>query len=324
MEELYRIIYIKTTLCFIGIFIHCIGIYALAKTRRKTNQVIILLNLSISEIIMLSSFAVSSVAGLVFYKEANYEEAVIFNDYRYSSLPDIFVIWKGYATQLAVALTSITLMFLTTDRFIHTVLPFWFAAAAEDKSVFKKLIVGSWIFSVLFCLLVTKEISIVTRFTLGLTILAILTIVVCYAIILIKIRHSRRNVLARGQISQRREGRIASRKHQLVPGLIIVTFFFFYVISYSIYSLYFNKNIKNFSKDDHPGVELTLMAVISGLISDALIYVFFTRENRKIVVKLFCCCVMKRSNRRVRPFTTTASSDNPPSGSANAKVSSKC
>ena len=127
MEVVYDMLDLKLSLCIIGLIIHCIGIYALTKTKKRSNQVLILLNLSISELIMLSSFAVSSVVGRVFYKDHHYEHSKTFNEFRSASLPSEYMRWKAYVTQVGVVETLISLMFLTIDRVIHTVLPFRYA-----------------------------------------------------------------------------------------------------------------------------------------------------------------------------------------------------
>ena len=127
-------------------------------------------------------------------------------------------------------MTLINLIFLTADRFVHTVLPMSYSVAAEEKGIFKKLIIGAWVFLVLFCFLVLKKVSIVVRFTLGLNIFGVVTFVVMYIFIIAKIRQFRRAVMAQGSVAQGGPTRISVRKHHLVPGLIIITFTLFYVI----------------------------------------------------------------------------------------------
>ena len=82
MEDVYKIIYVKFVLCTIGIFIHSIGIYALTKMRRKSNQVMILLSLSVSEMLILASFAVGAIVGRICYEEKNYDDSTTFDDFR--------------------------------------------------------------------------------------------------------------------------------------------------------------------------------------------------------------------------------------------------
>ena len=45
----------------------------------------------------------------------------------------------------------------------------------------------------------------------------------------------------------------------------------------------------------HPIVEGVMCSVVSGLITDGLIYVFLTAENRETMARLFCCCVFGRA-----------------------------
>ena len=153
MENLYIIRSIKVFLSCMGIFIHSVGIYALTKMRRRTDQVRILINLSVSELIIIVSLAFSF--GFDDYQEHHYVGATSYSAFLKNVRNDdaLFII-PAFIKYVGVGVTTINLMLLTTDRVIHTVLPLRYVASAQDHEIFKKLIVGSWVFVPLISLLV--------------------------------------------------------------------------------------------------------------------------------------------------------------------------
>ena len=96
--------------------------------------------------------------------------------------------------------------------------PMRYALAAEDKKIFKKLIVLTWIVAVLFGLTVLKDVGISAQANFGATLFTVVTIVICYIVIIITVQRSRKAV--RG--SENEDTARRSSKHLLVPGLIFL------------------------------------------------------------------------------------------------------
>ena len=64
MKEIYAILSIKIVFSIIGLLLHGVGIYTL-KRNKWNNQVIILINLSTAEIILLINFIISDSMGFM-------------------------------------------------------------------------------------------------------------------------------------------------------------------------------------------------------------------------------------------------------------------
>ena len=216
ISSVYAAIYFKLTLCIIAILTQIIGIYALAKMKKKTNQVMILINLTLSEMILLSTFLAMSIMGLLYYDNEYYQVADTFDQFRLLALPNMFVKVKQYVRNGIGIQVNLSLVFLTVDRFIHTVLPMRYALAAEDKKIFKKLIMGTWCLSVLYGLTVLQDLAISVYGNYVVTVTTVATIVLCYIFIIAAVQRSQR--AARGNPRYLHRAR-RNRKHQLVPGI---------------------------------------------------------------------------------------------------------
>ena len=302
MENIFTTTSFRFVLSLAGITVHVIGIYALRKMKKRTNQVMILMNLSVSEIIWLGAFTIACLIGLLHYRDAHYEDSHSFDHFRRKAIPRLYITIQTYISKVALCETAFTLVFLTVDRFIHTVPPIKYSIMSEEKDVFKKLIVTSWIFSLLISLLVIENIKILKMITIVLCIATIVIISICYILtshhlkvffsVIVFIQSSRRTLS--NDVTSQSHGRAwTSRKHQLVPSLIVLTYILFYggplvwYVGSNSGSLYFHKNINNFTKSHHIVVELVMCVVMCGMISDALIYVFLTKENRETIIRLF-------------------------------------
>ena len=135
-----------------------------------------------------------------------------------------------YYKTSAKILINLSLAFLTVDRFIHTVLPMRYAFAVEEKKIFKKLILPSWIMAVLFGLTVLKDINITVKINFGVTIFTVVTVIFSYTVIIIAVQRSRNLVRGLGS-ALRGENQGRKSRKQLVPGLLI---FFLVLLLFSV------------------------------------------------------------------------------------------
>ena len=143
---LHIILHVRFGLCIAAIFVQIIGIYALCHMKKQKNQVVILINLTVAELIFASTFLSMSIMGLFYYDESHYDgRAKVFDDFRSIALPPTFVLVKKYVRNGMGLEFTLSMCFLTTDRFIHTVLPLKYSIAAEEKKIFKKLILCTWV-----------------------------------------------------------------------------------------------------------------------------------------------------------------------------------
>ena len=303
MESLYVLLSIKLFLCSIGILLHGVGIYALSKSKRlRTDEVRILVSLSMSELIMLVKMTSDAIVGYQLYQDQHYGESPSFPEFLKQVLND-GIKYKTvlFLKNVGIGMIVANLMLLSMNRFVHTMLPLRYAASAQDKSIFQKLIYSLWIIIPSICLLVIKNEKIVMFFSIGLTLLTIIVISVCYVLIAIKVRSARRTLIAAGWVSNQNAERQRQWKKQMVPLLIIVTFFLFYLIPYTTQVFSFNVNKGAFTHEKHLFVEGLSCVEVVGFISDAVIYIFFTKKSGDTVKNLFCCstkCDVRASTTR--------------------------
>ena len=140
---------IDISLSVLGMFLHAMGLYILTKARRKTSQVFILMNLSATYLI----FFVVKVGATGDRLGVEKYDSVDFDDTRNITQVAVFMVF-GSITGIEL---TFTMLFLTADRFINCVLPLKYSIQADEKKLFKKLIIASWIFTVSFSLLGVKQ-----------------------------------------------------------------------------------------------------------------------------------------------------------------------
>ena len=109
-----------------------------------------MINLTVAEMLIIAIFLSMAVMGLLHYKEQHYDgNAKSFEDFRAIALPERLVkvkkcIRNGFGIEV-----TLSQCFLTVDRFIHTVLPLRYAISSEERRVFQKLIIATWVLCVL-------------------------------------------------------------------------------------------------------------------------------------------------------------------------------
>ena len=300
MENLHAILSVKLILCCLGVFIHSVGIYALVKMRRRTDQVRILINQSVAEMLVILKMLAGIIAGFHAFRDHHYTGATSFPGFIRNVLGDgALMKIHSFIQFVALGMVSVNMMLLTTNRVVHTVLPFRLAASAQDRRIFQKLIAGSWIIVPLLCLLVIVHVRIVTLCIFVLTVVAVVVIIVCYVLIVVRVRLSRRALIRSGWVSNQNAERMRQGKKQMIPVLIIATFFLFYIIPYSIQVGRHSGSTDSFTIKDHLAVEGLSCVEVVGFISDAFIYIFFTKENRLTVKELLLYCCTRQN--RVAP-----------------------
>ena len=251
----------------IGLLLHLIGVYTLKVRTKWNNQVIILMNLSLTEIILITNDIILSSMRLNGC-----------HSYDYKSFPEFYRKIFTFLVFFGIPEITLSLILLTIDRLICVLSPLNYRIVAEEKSLFQKMVIGSWLISITSGLLTlspkTIEVGIMFCYITGpFTVILFFT---TYIIIAFKIKMSKSALESNANASQRSE-QVIIKKHHLVPGLIISTFVLFYIIPFTLKVFYqFNS------------IFIALCPSV-GYISDALIYIFLTKDNRDIIVKILRC-----------------------------------
>ena len=152
MKEIYAILSIKIVFSIIGSHLHGVGIYTL-KRNKWNNQVIILINLSTAEIIILINFIISDSMGFMEQSNENNTNVIINGVVGSKTLPEIYkqiyiliLYFGGFEMQFL-------LMLLTVERLICILSPLHYHIVVEEKLIIQKLVLCSWLFSIMLSLL---------------------------------------------------------------------------------------------------------------------------------------------------------------------------
>ena len=287
MEDICTILTINIVISIIALPLHLIGIYALKMSKKWNNQVIILMNLSVAEIILLINEIINSSIGLKEYDEKYFVHTNNITNHPDKAYTELYLQIYVFTIYVGIPGVTLSLMLLTIDRLICILSPLHYQIVAEERSIFQKMVIGSWLISIISGLLtLSQKTKFVSRmFGFIAVTITIILFFITYILIGFKIRMSRSSLQSSANKSVTDQP-IRFKKHHLVPGLIILTFVIFYVTPFTVLLCY-GKKITMTKKIYIR--EILQLCPIVGYISDALIYIFLTKANRDIIVKILPC-----------------------------------
>lgn len=272
----------------LAFIMHILGIFAILNCRRKTNQLFILLNLSLIE-----AFAtVYSVANDL-YREAKYgnklfNSSEIMEAALVNKLPPVyqeisFTVY--YATAIELVLIC---LILTLDRLVSVQYPFKYKAYVTRHKL-KVILIATWCVSGVMGVLYGVfpfTIKVLVLIFLFIAFLYLILAVITYSLILHKIRHPLRTVSSNSK--NETVHKVRFKKQYMIPALIIATYFLFYAIPSLIQRFWIRSNELTYYKFILHECLSILLDI--GLICDAVTYVFLTKYLRQIICRQFCRC----------------------------------
>ena len=288
MEVIYAIHSIKIVLSIIGLLLHGMGIYSLKKRNKWNNQVIILMNLSTAEIILLTNVIIADSMGFMKQSEEYYANGIIDTLVGSKVLPEIYKQVYCIIFYFGCLEMKSLLILLTIERLICILSPLHYHIVVQEKSIFQKMVITSWCISVVLSLLslLPKIMLKTVKTSIIFNIAIIILFSVSYTLIGLKIKKSRRSLQITANTPHTDET-VSIKKHHLVPVTIIITFIIFYIIPSQILVLCVTNQQSTMAT--HILLESIELFPIAGFISDALIYIFLTKGNRDIIFKLLGC-----------------------------------
>ena len=289
MENIQIVMLVKVILCTFGLILHPLGLYALRTCKQRNGQVAILMNLSIAEILLFINDLVEASQNLVEYKD-KYSRIMTVKSYRpYKAHHETYVAIYFFITYTCLLEVIFAVFLLTADRLVAVLSPLKYHIVTEEKSIFQRTIMVCWLISISVGSLSLSMYTEYTAYIFILTSVCVSTLffLISYIIIGVKITRSRTSLQNDTTRSSQRNDQLRIRKHHLVPGLIISTFIVFYVKTVIYRITHVNK--ERIDKKSYLWTELLRMSPNVGYITDALIYIFLTERNRKIVMKLLQC-----------------------------------
>lgn len=285
----YVFVWVRIILYTIGLILHTFGITAIVLNRRKTNQSIILVNISIATILTLCREVAETILSLL-DPQGGY-----CNDYCRIGLS---------GTQFMVGTLLIVLMLLlNVDRFSSILSPLKYMVHMSLKRT-KKLVYLCYILSMVMLLVAIFHLETyfpLTVIFITISVIFVVLSIITYTYIFLKIRLSRRRNIQRRSFRGER-----MRRSYMVPSIIVFDFIVVYGIPWIIIEFYVRdlREIKKYVL--HHGLKI-LMAF--GYILDPLIYVFLTKEYRKLVMeKCFSCEHLRRTSASTSTITISARS----------------
>ena len=203
------------------------------------------------------------------------------------SLPEIFKQIYIFISYFGGCEMQSLLMILTVERLICILSPLHYHIVVEEKLIIQKIVLCSWLFSFMlsFLAFVPKANVEAGIFIIIIQITVVILFLISYILIGLKIKMSKSSLQSTANTSQTDES-TCIKKHHLVPVAIILTYIIFYVIPWQI--VFYIDNLQSTMKIRILFEIIQLFGII-GCLSDALIYIFLTKGNRDIIVKLLGC-----------------------------------
>ena len=81
-QNLHLTLYLKIAYSILALIIQVVGICVLLKIKKRTNQVIILINLTVSELIFLLTFVYGTTVGVLHYQPHMYGKYKTYDEFR--------------------------------------------------------------------------------------------------------------------------------------------------------------------------------------------------------------------------------------------------
>lgn len=274
--------------CCIAISLHSLGLFVLFQYRKRTNQNIILIFISIAEILTTICIIIKDIPNLQ------------------QDVPLWFNI--GQSASVCGLCEFLFMMFiLTIDRLICVVNPLKYHIRMS-KTILKYLVILSWCLSLAVSLiygLIPLHKKCIQISASGFVAVYIILVICTYVKIFKSVKHSRRSY-RRKNLNSRSEVRTIHRmkKEYLVPILIIATYIGLYAIPYPIFRL-LPMDAKTLEEEKANVLRSRICELIlwSGFIVDPIVYIFLTKHYRKIILQKCCCCLGR--DRHAQPSITT-------------------
>ena len=278
MESIYVIWVIGFIINGFGVLLHLIGILAIIMSKSRSNQTIILLNLSIVDIMLLWWLLSTKIYQYITFTSNVYKDQKKILDVMWIKLPIVYEELKGATYYLLGSQLIFVMTVITTDRLIAIRKTFFYKHRVT-RSIIWKLLVAGWLYSTVVGIIrgvFPKAQSILYGFLSCLWIVYLLLAINTYVIIFLRIRASRLRFVS-GRSTER-----ISWKFYLVSGLIVMSCFFFYLIPGVMMTMI--KASEHLTREKLLIHEGLVMVTGVGLVSDALIYVILQKDFRNIVL----------------------------------------
>ena len=287
--ELMRLIWsIDIILNCLGFMLHCLGIYAVISSKRRTNQTVILASLSFTELFCTMYMATNDIIRQVRYDGYMFDNPERMKHYIIVNiLPPIyneinFALYFVSGIQL-ILVCSI----LTADRLLCALNPLKYKIHVTKKRLMISIIV-SWIISILLGIcygLFPKSIPVLIGFGCCVAATYLFLAIFTYTLICYKLKISIRK--SNTGSTQVRRG-IQFEKQYMIPGLIIMTYFLLYFTPVLIQRFAMRPGL--LTKRKCLIHESLAILTDFGIICDALIYEFLIKDFRKLILaKLLPC-----------------------------------
>lgn len=308
--NLYVLLWTKLSIQVIGLAVNIIGFYVVYVFKTSSNQCLILMNLSITEVGVTLNGMVRDIWTIVLSQETplNHNQTVVFLSSTLTSTmtQGLFVhfpviydkIFNGIY-YLVVTELVLTMTVLTVDRLMCILSPLKYKTYMTNKNM-SRIILSSYVLSFiagLLCVLL-PQIEFAMSLLLVANAVAFLFIAtITYYITVQRIKDSKR-MFTQKRLMHTRE-LVLFKKHYIVPAMIVFTFIVFYVIPWFVQLLYDRLNPNTVENLYVTKIVSTFQNI--GAISDPCIYVFLTQYYRNIIsAKLFMFRYVKRMKGRRR------------------------
>lgn len=299
MSELMIIWSVDISINVICLMMHLLGIYSILYCRRKTTQLLILLNLSSAEAIASVYSVVNDVHRLSEYNNSTFNDSKMIRTVFTNELPPFyheisFVIY--YMTGFEILLIYLLLIF---DRLLSITIPIKCKVfITRRRSRF--IIASSWglstILGLLYGILPTVQQHLVYLFSFG-AFVYIVAAILTYTIVVYKIKNKMHRVTLNTHAAT--QPRVQFKKQYRIPAFIVITYFILYSVPLIIQRFYV-RSVQILTKSTLILHECLSILVNFGMISDVVIYVFLTPFLRAVIRKLFTNCRSSFSNLRTK------------------------
>lgn len=285
MLYLYGIWIFNFSINIVAFLFHIIAMYVLISCKHKTNQLVILINLSITEIFFILRNATNNMVRLLRYKKnvpTDHHSLIIILKNIHPGAYDQANSFTFFTLSAQLVLIMVT---LTLDRLVCAQKPIWYVLHMKILVVVR-ILGGCWCFSIIVGVFYSICLSYRTSFLAMFSCIGIiyfLFAVLTYIIIGFKIRTSDRRFSTANQRNQ--SSKVKFKKYYMVPGLIMLTYFLFYAIPFLIVRFWINE--RALSKADVV-LSATLNIVMDlGIISDVLVFILLTPHYRELLHRRF-------------------------------------
>lgn len=268
---------------------HLLGIYSVISCRQKSNQLLILLNLSCVEVLATVYNIANDGHRIIKYKNSTFEDIETIQSVFSNDLPPFY----HETSFIFFCMTAFELQFvyltLVIDRFISIITPFRYKVFVTRRRL-RFTVMSTWalsvIFGVLYGVVPDSKTPLIISFIFVATVYFIATILT-YSIVIWKQKSQIRVNYKRSQNAT--QSQIQFKKHYRIPTLIILTYFVLYVTPFGIQRFYIRR-LTNVSKSMLALHECLSIVIDLGMISDVIIYVFLTPYLRAVITKHFVNC----------------------------------